>query len=101
MMIIGFKNMVVFGKFENEKHYVIRVNEDLDGDTTTIPSQFLNVNDSGELFDVITMKPTTTTTGRPTNDFQRKAMPGFDRDKESFADYLMNITMESTDRLSH
>lgn len=54
--------MIVFGKFENEKHYVIRVSEELDEDTANIPSQFLNGNDSGELFEIVTLKPTTTTT---------------------------------------
>lgn len=64
-MIVGFNNMVVFGKFENEKHYVITVNEDLDEDDTNIPKEFLDVIDSGELFEIVTLKPTTTTTTKP------------------------------------
>lgn len=58
-MIVAFNNMVIFGIFENEKHYVIRVNEDLSEDDTNIPTRFLDVIDSGELFDIVTLKPTT------------------------------------------
>lgn len=58
-MIVAFNNMVVFGNFENEKHYVIRVSEDLNEDDTNIPTRFLEVIDSGELFDIVTLKPNT------------------------------------------
>lgn len=57
-MVVGFQNMLIFGMFESDKHYVIRVNEDLDQDVENIPSHFLNMEDSGELFDVVTLKPT-------------------------------------------
>lgn len=108
-MIVGFNNMIVFGKFENEKHYVIRVNEDLDEDMETIPVRFLNNdNDSGELFDVITLKPTTTTTTTTAfprlddvfRQAQREALPGFDPDKQSLASYLREISANMS-RLSH
>lgn len=52
-MVVSFNSMIVFEKFENEKHYVIRVSEDLDEDTANIPSRFSNVDDSGELFDIV------------------------------------------------
>ncbi|KAJ6639932.1 hypothetical protein Bhyg_12679 [Pseudolycoriella hygida] len=60
-MIVGFSNMIVFAKFENDKHFVIRVNEDLDEDIGNV-SHFLTDDDSGELFDIVTLKPTTTST---------------------------------------
>lgn len=65
-MIVGFQNMLIFGMFETDKHYVIRVNEDLDQDFADIPSHFLNENDSGELFDIVTLKPTPSTTSENT-----------------------------------
>lgn len=60
-MIVGFNNMIVYGVFENEKHYVITISEDLDDDTDDIPDHFLRTEDSS-LFEIVTMKPTTTTT---------------------------------------
>lgn len=103
-MIVGFNNLVVFGKFENEKHYVIRVNEDLDEDTANIPSQFLSVDDSGELFDVVTLKPTTTTTTTTAfplfrdmiRNIQRETLPAFDPDKQSLKDYLVEVGMNAS-----
>ncbi|KAG4079174.1 hypothetical protein HA402_001145 [Bradysia odoriphaga] len=97
-MIVGFKNMIIFGVFENEKHYVIRVNEDLDQDVANIPSQFLNNNDSGELFDIVTLKPTPApTTAFPRfqdtiKDIQREALPGFDPDKQTLQEYLQQVS---------
>lgn len=105
-MIVGFQNMLIFGMFETEKHYVIRVNEDLDQDFEDIPSHFLNDNDSGELFDIVTLKPTpttttTATTAKPTRfmrfadsikDIQREALPGFDPDTQSLVDYLQQVS---------
>lgn len=96
-MIVGFNNMVVFANFENEKHYVITVNEDLNEDVTNIPTRFLEVVDSGELFEVVTLKPTpTTTTAFPTymerlKDIQRETLPGYDPDKQSLRDYLVQV----------
>lgn len=107
-MIVGFNNMLVFGTFEKDKHYVIRVSEDLDEeDTVNIPSKFLNRDDSGELFDIVTLKPTTTTTTtttrRPTTfipryesrirDMQREALPGFDPDRQSFNEFLHEVSL--------
>lgn len=60
-MIVGFNNMIVYGVFENEKHYVITISEDLDDDTDDIPDHFLSTEDSS-LFEIVTMKPMTTTT---------------------------------------
>lgn len=60
-MIVGFNNMIVYGVFENEKHYVITISEDLDDDTDDIPDHFLRTEDSS-LFEIVTMKPMTTTT---------------------------------------
>lgn len=105
-MVVGFNNMIVFAKFENEKHFVIRVNEDLDEDTDIVPNRFLNNNDSGELFDIVTLKPTPTTSTTPapttTTQFprfsdivrqaQREALPGFDPDKQSLANYLEQVS---------
>lgn len=109
-MIVAFNNMVVFGKFENEKHYVIRVDEDLNEDYTNIPAHFLDVMDSGELFEIVTLKPTTTTTTTRTTttttttttpfprfydtmkEVQRQALPGFDPDKQSLQEYLERVS---------
>lgn len=60
-MIVGFNNMIVYGVFESEKHYVITISEDLDEDINDIPEKFLHTEDSS-LFEIVTMKPTTTTT---------------------------------------
>ncbi|XP_037028146.1 uncharacterized protein LOC119068596 [Bradysia coprophila] len=97
-MIVGFQNMIIFGVFENEKHYVIRVNEDLDQDLTNIPSQFLNNGDSGELFDIVTLKPTEPpTTAFPrfrdsVKELQRETLPGFDPDTQTLSDYLQQVS---------
>lgn len=61
-MVVGFENTLIFGMFEYQKHHVIRINDYLDQDFTDIPSHFLNGNDSGELFDIVTLKPTTAKT---------------------------------------
>lgn len=109
-MIVGFNNMIVFGKFETDKHYVIRVSEDLDEDTAHIPIEFLNGNDdSGELFDIVTLKPTTTTTTARTTsttrftrfrdmvkDIQRETLPGFDPDKQSLTSYLTEVSLNAS-----
>lgn len=58
-LVVGFENTLIFGMFEYQKHHVIRINDYLDQDFTDIPSHFLNGNDSGELFDIVTLKPTT------------------------------------------
>lgn len=94
--------MVVVGTFESEKHYVIRVSEDLDEDDAgSIPSQFLKANDSDELFDIVTLKPTTTTTTTThfplfrdrMKDVQREALPGFDPDSQSLSEYLQQVSL--------
>ncbi|KAG4065908.1 hypothetical protein HA402_000355 [Bradysia odoriphaga] len=60
-MIVGFNNMIVYGVFESEKHFVITISEDLDDDTDDIPEHFLRTEESS-LFEIVTLKPTTTTT---------------------------------------
>lgn len=60
-MIVGFNNMIVYGVFESEKHYVITVSEELDEDLDEIPEKFLRMEDSN-LFEIVTLKPPTTTT---------------------------------------
>lgn len=60
-MIVGFNNMIVYGVYENEKHFVITVSEDLDEDMDDIPEEFLHMEDTN-LFEIVTLKPTTTTT---------------------------------------
>lgn len=60
-MIVGFNNMIVYGVYESEKHYVITVSDDLDEDMDDIPEKFLRMEDSN-LFEIVTLKPTTTIT---------------------------------------
>ncbi|XP_037029538.1 putative protein TPRXL [Bradysia coprophila] len=60
-MIVGFNNMIVYGVFESERHFVITISEDLDDDTDEIPEHFLRTEESS-LFEIVTLKPTTTTT---------------------------------------
>lgn len=60
-MIVGFNNMIVYGVYESDKHYVITVSDDLDEDIDDIPEKFLRMEDSN-LFDIVTLKPSTTTT---------------------------------------
>jgi len=59
-MIVGFNNMIVYGVYENERHFVITVSDDLDEDESEIPEKFLHIEDSS-LFEIVTLKPTTTT----------------------------------------
>lgn len=59
-MIVGFNNMIVYGVYESDKHYVITVSEDLDEDMDAIPEHFLHTKDTS-LFEIVTLKPTTTT----------------------------------------
>lgn len=63
-MIVGFNNMIVYGVYESEKHYVITISEDLDEDVNDIPEKFLQMEDSN-LYEIVTLKPTTTTTSEP------------------------------------
>lgn len=66
-MIVGFNNMIVYGVFESEKHYVIRISDDLDEEIDDIPEKFLKTEDSS-LFEIVTLKPkVTTTTSEPSN----------------------------------
>ncbi|KAJ6639779.1 hypothetical protein Bhyg_12526 [Pseudolycoriella hygida] len=60
-MIVGFNNMIVYGVYQNSKHYVITISEDLDEDMDDIPEKFLHMEDTN-LFEIVTLKPTTTTT---------------------------------------
>lgn len=60
-MIVGFNNMIVYGVYESDKHYVITVSEDLDEDMDDIPEHFLHTKETS-LFEIVTLKPTTTTT---------------------------------------
>lgn len=66
-MIVGFNNMIVYGVFESDRHYVITISEDLDEDINDVPERFLHTEDSS-LFEIVTMKPTTTTTSTTTSD---------------------------------
>ncbi len=85
--------MLVFAYFENEKHYVIRVSEDLDEDMGSYATQSSNDNDSGELFDVVTLKPTTTTTQLPR--LGESSIP-WDPSTQSLTDYMQQLTFNAS-----